>query len=301
MASLADRLPERRGSAKTSTPIPWAALGWVAALLVFCYLPILVPLVRQWSRDDDLGHAFFVLPVAAYITWLRRGELLDMTPVPNYWGLAIIAWGALQLLVGTLGAELFLQRTSLIITLAGCILLTCGGPILKKVWFPLFLLLFMVPLPRILFTQITFPLQLLASRIAEWALSALNIPVLRDGNVLELASQRLNVVEACSGIRSLLSLSFLSLVYGFLFDRKPWMRWVLWVLTVPIAIIANAGRVTITGILSEYQPEFARGFFHNVEGWAIFLVALFMLVLTHRLINLVFSSTDARKRPSAIS
>jgi exosortase len=118
---------------------------------------------------------------------------------------------------------------------------------------------------------------------------------LRDGNILELASQRLNVVEACSGIRSLLSLSFLSLVYAYFFDKKVWMRLVLLVATLPIAIIANAGRVTLTGLVSEYNPELARGIFHYASGWVIFMVALAMLVLLHRLLNLVHRRLYGRK------
>jgi exosortase len=120
--------------------------------------------------------------------------------------------------------------------------------------------------------------------VAEFNLGMVGIPVLRDGNILELASQKLSVVEACSGIRSLLSLSFLSLVYAYFFDSRVWMRWVLLAATIPVAIIANAGRVTITGILSEVNPELARGFFHSLEGWIIFLIALVLLGGLHLLI-----------------
>jgi len=121
--------------------------------------------------------------------------------------------------------------------------------------------------------------------VAETALGWMGIPVLRDGNVLELASQKLSVVEACSGIRSLLSLSFLSLVYAYFFDNRVWMRWVLLAATIPVAIVANAGRVTITGVLSEINPELARGFFHSLEGWIIFVIALVMLGGLHFLIS----------------
>ncbi len=151
--------------------------------------------------------------------------------------------------------------------------------------FPLLLLPFMIPIPAIVYNQITFPLQLFASQVAETILGWIGIPVLRDGNILELASQRLSVAEACSGIRSLLSLSFLSLVYAYFFDHRIWMRWVLLIATVPIAILANAGRVTMTGIMSEINPELARGFFHSLEGWIIFLIALVMLVGLHVVIN----------------
>jgi exosortase len=180
---------------------------------------------------------------------------------------------------------LFLQRTSFLVTIVGLLLVAGGVALVRELLLPLLLLPFMIPIPAVIYNQITFPLQLFASRVAEFALGLIGIPVLRDGNVLELASQKLSVVEACSGIRSLLSLTFLSLVYAYFFDQRVWMRWVLFALTVPIAIVANSGRVTITGILSEINPELARGFFHSLEGWIIFMIALVLLVATHSLIR----------------
>jgi exosortase len=147
----------------------------------------------------------------------------------------------------------------------------------------------MFPLPAIIYARITLPLQLFASQVAETILGWIGIPVLRDGNVLELASQKLSVVEACSGIRSLLSLSFLSLTYAYFFDRKVWMRWVLLAATIPIAIAANAIRVTLTGVLSEIRTDLAQGFFHTLEGWVLFLVALVLLVSFHQLVNRVYA------------
>ena len=140
----------------------------------------------------------------------------------------------------------------------------------------------MVPIPTIVYGKITFPLQLLASQLSHQALLLLDIPALREGNVLVLPEQTLSVVEACSGIRSLLSLSFLALVYGYMFETRGWMRVVLFVATVPIAIIANAGRVTLTGVLSEYHPELAEGFFHAASGWVIFMIALAILAAFHK-------------------
>jgi exosortase len=136
--------------------------------------------------------------------------------------------------------------------------------------------------------------------VAETLLGAIDIPVLRDGNVLTLASQTLSVAEACSGIRSLLSLSFLSLVYAYFFDSKVWMRWALFIGVLPIAILANAGRVTITGILSERDPELARGFFHELEGFIIFAIALVMLFTLHLLINLFYRWKFARKEAPVV-
>ena len=187
-----------------------------------------------------------------------------------------------------LGAELFLQRTAFLLSLLGMLLILGGTGLVRELLFPLLLLPFMIPLPTVIYNQITFPLQLFASAVAEKSLDLLNVPVLRDGNILELASQKLDVAEACSGIRSLLSLSFLSLVYAYFFDRKVWMRWVLLIATIPIAIIANSARVTLTGVFSEINPALAEGFFHEAEGFVIFAVAVVILVVLHQLLNWVY-------------
>jgi exosortase len=295
MATAVDHLPDQPTYRTDRGPVPLIQIGWFLALILLCYAPMLRGLGTQWLNDEDMGHGFFVPVVAGYIIWQRRDDLAKVPVKSNYWGLALIFWGALQLTLGTLGSELFLQRTALMFTIVGAILTIYGTKMVKALGFPLFLLLFMIPIPRIIYTQITFPLQLFASRVAEAALGLLNIPVLRDGNVLELASQKLSVVEACSGIRSLLSLSFLSLVYAYFFDTKAWMKWALLAATIPIAILANAGRVTITGILSEYRTDLAQGFFHSLEGWLIFIVAMVLMIFAHHRINFVYGAIHAKK------
>jgi exosortase len=274
-------------SAEPRVHIPWLGIAWFAGLLVLCYAPVLSRLVQLWNNDEDMGHGFFVLPVAAYIAWQKREELLSSPLRMNWWGLAVIAYAAFQLCIATLGAELFLARTAFVLSIAGCILFLGGTRALRVLSFPVLLLFFMVPIPAIIYNRITLPLQFFASSVAETILTILGTPVLREGNVLQLPSQTLSVVEACSGIRSLLSLSFLALVYAWFFDRRPWIRWVLLFATVPIAIIANAGRVTITGIMSEIDPELAHGFFHTASGWVIFMIALVFLVVFHQFVNLL--------------
>jgi exosortase len=142
----------------------------------------------------------------------------------------------------------------------------------------------MVPIPAVIYNQITFPLQLIASSAAEHTISLLQIPVIREGNVLELSNQKLNVVEACSGIRSLLTLTFLSLVYGYFCERRTWIRVALFLSTIPIAIAANAGRVTITGVIAQFKPEMAEGLFHEAQGWVIFMIAFALLALFHQIL-----------------
>jgi len=271
-------------SVKASSGFAWPTIAWISLLLVAGYAPVLKRLVENWNMDPDMGHAFFVPVIAGYIAWKKQDQIAGVAAETNWWGLAVMIWGAFQYYIGTLGAELFLTRTSLVITIIGAVLLLGGMRYLKVFGFPLFLLFFMVPIPAIIYNQVTFPLQLLASRAAEGAISMLQIPVIREGNVLELASQKLNVVEACSGIRSLLTLTFLSLVYGYFFETRAWLRVVLFFSTIPIAIVANAGRVALTGVVSEFRADLAEGTFHEAQGWVIFMVALCILVAVHQAI-----------------
>ncbi len=270
--------------APSKNKLPWAGIAWFGALLVACYAPVLRALVRQWNNDPDMGHGFFVPLIAGYIIWQRREELAAVQPEPNWWGLVVVAWGGFQLVLATLGAELFTARIAFVVTLIGIVWTLGGNVILKKLAFPLFLLFFMVPIPAVIYSAATFKLQILASQLADGALTVLSIPVLREGNVLELPNQKLSVVDACSGIRSLLSLTFLSLVYGYFFERRTWLRVVLFFSTIPIAIVANASRVTITGIMTQVKAELAEGFFHEAEGWVIFMVSLVILIVWHQIL-----------------
>jgi exosortase len=289
MATFSKTLPDEKSAVAEPNPkVSWSPVVWFAILLAVCYAPVLTFLVKQWAESEDMGHGFFVPIVAGFIVWQRRAALAAIKPVTNYWGLAIVLVGALFMVVGTLGAQIFIARVAFLVSLAGIVLFLGGTRMMKAVAFPLFLLLVMIPIPSMIYARVTLPLQLFASAVAENILGLLGIPVLRDGNVLELASQRLSVVEACSGIRSLLSLSFLSLVYGYFFDRKAWMRWVLLAATIPIAIAANATRVTLTGLISEYRTDLAEGFFHTVEGLVLFGVSLALLVAFHQTVNRIY-------------
>jgi exosortase len=293
--------PGSASAAKIPAPFSWRTIGWVSVLLAVCYAPVLYRLVNQWYTDEDMGHGFFVPVVAGYIAWQKRGKIVGLAPQPNWWGVAIMVWAGIQLYLGTLGADLFSQRTSFVISIVGAVLLLGGKKYLRIFAFPLFLLFFMVPIPGVVYNEITFPLQLLASRVAEGAISLLQIPIIREGNVLELATQKLNVVEACSGIRSLLTLTFLSLVYGYFCERRMWIRAVLFFSTIPIAIIANAGRVTLTGVVAQFKPELAEGIFHEAQGWVIFMVAFAILALLHQILLRVARILEGRRNHGIIA
>ncbi len=280
---------------KVEPVIPWKPILWLSLLLCVAYAPALYYMVSEWFSNEDMGHGLFVIPVAVYIVWNERDKIFTRTFSPSWWGLAILAWGSCQVVLGTLGADFFVARTAFIVGIVGLIWLFGGWPLVKQLRFPLVLLLFMIRIPIFIYSQITLPLQLLASQVATLSLTLLGIPVFREGNVLELASQKLSVVEACSGIRSLLSLGFLALVYAYFFDKRPWMRPALLVAAVPIAIIANSGRITLTGVLSEIDPKLAEGFYHSLEGFVIFIVALAALIATHQIVSRVYGMIYERK------
>ncbi|MFN0102715.1 MAG: exosortase/archaeosortase family protein [Bryobacteraceae bacterium] len=283
------------GSGPASPAMSWVNVGWVLGLLVLAYLPILIKMATQWTNDDDMGHGFFVPAVAGYIAWRRREELLATEAQPNYLGLLVLLWSIAQMSLGILGAELFLQRSAFVGSVWGAVLFLGGWPYVKALALPLLMLPLMVPIPAVIYNQITFPLQLFASAVAENVLMFLGIPVLRDGNVLELANQKLSVVEACSGIRSLLSLTFLSLVYGYFSEERLWVRWSIFLASIPIAVAANAFRVSATGVLSEYNPELAQGFFHTLEGGVSFGFAFALMLLFHVFMKKVIAVRTSRR------
>lgn len=266
--------------------VSWQLVAWFGGLLLLCYGTILYRMAVQWATDENMGHGFFVPVVAGYIAWRRRDALTFDPRQTNAWGLVIVVFAALLSLIATLGVELFTARCSFLIALFGVILYLGGTRWVKILLFPLALLLFMIPIPAIIYAQLTLRLQMLASQLGEILITLMGIPVLRAGNTLQLPSQTLDIAEACSGIRSLLSLMFLSLVFAYFMDKKVWMRWALLVATIPIAIGANGIRVALTGLLSEIDTKLAGGMYHEAEGYIVFVVALVALFLTHRLINL---------------
>jgi exosortase len=263
-----------------------AIAGALAAAIFWIYGGVLSSLVRQWASDDNYSHGFFVVPLALYFAWERRDRLRDAPLLPSFLGLLLLTFSLLILLAGRLGAELFLTRVSLIGVLGGTILFVWGRTHFRVLAFPLAFLILMIPLPAIIYNQIAFPLQLLASRAGETVLGLAGIPVLREGNVLQLPSRSLEVAEACSGIRSLVSLVTLAIVLGYFTERRAGRRVLIALSAIPIAILANAARVAGTGLASELvSPAAAEGFFHTFSGWLMFVVAFVGLLGVQRMIS----------------
>lgn len=280
--------------AQLMLPLPLWQTGVLGTIIVYLYGPTLVRLVTQWWVDPNFSHGFFVPLFSIFVVWKNRARLAGMPRRPSWAGLLILSFAMLLLIVGQMGAELFLARFSLLLVMAGLIVLFLGWNFFRAVLFPWAFLILMIPIPTILYNQITFPLQLLASRVAAAVLAFLGTPVLREGNVITLPSMALEVAEACSGIRSLMSLITLAIIYGFVTEKKTWIRCRLAVASVPIAVIANSIRIIGTGLLVQYwNTNAAEGYFHASWGWLIFVISLLMLYAFHQLIRALWREKGA--------
>jgi exosortase len=255
--------------------------------MAMVYYRVLAKLVIDWYEIPDFSHGFLVPIFAGYLVWNKRKELKETRISPSWSGVGVIVVGLVVLMLGVYGAELFLSRVSLVILLAGLVLCFGGLQLLKELRFVLLVLLLAIPIPAILFNQITIPLQTLASKLASALLPLFGVPVLREGNVIELPAMKLEVAEACSGIRSLMSLFTLSVFYGYFLEKTFLRRAILALASIPIAIAANGLRILGTGLCVQYwDPDKALGFFHEFSGWVMFLVSLSCLFLVHRIMLL---------------
>ena len=269
-------------------------------LIAWLYASILARLALQWvgpHSDPNFQHGIFVPIFALFVLWQDRKKLKAITSAPSWTGLPLVVLSLLVLVLGVRGADIFLPRVSLLILLTGLIILFRGWTFFRAVLFPWAFLILMIPIPALIMNRVTFPLQLLAAKLSTSLLELVGVAVHREGNIIWLASGPLDVAEACSGIRSLLTLVTLAIIYGYLMETRKWVRVVLALSAVPIAVAANSFRVFVTGLLVRYwDPEKAMGFFHTFEGWLVFVVALIMLFALHRLICLIWKSSPAAPR-----
>jgi exosortase len=282
-------------------PLPWnrrLSPGWVlVAATLLLYAPTLSYLFYDWWHNPDYSHGFFIPPIAAFFIWRKRQVLRSLVARPTNLGL-LVALGALALLlVASVGGEPFTQRVSLLLFSAGAILYLKGWRMLKEVSFVLFLLLLAIPLPEVIFNAVALPLQLVASSLAERLLDIFGIPVFREGNLLQIKSQMLNVTEACSGIRSLATLLTGGVIVGYFLPARWWLRPVFVLSSIPIALGVNALRVAGTGVLAEAWGErWATGFLHLFSGWVVFVFASCLLLGERQLLQHWFSERRNRNQ-----
>jgi exosortase len=273
----------------------WLAYAIMAALLVAIYYRIAGKLVYDWYTIPDYSHGFLVPLFAGYLVWDKR-KILSAIPVKQTWhGLPLIVFAIMVLILGVYGVELFTTRMSFIFLMGGLIWTFFGRKMLRELRFPLLVLILAIPIPAIIFNHITFPLQLLASRIASDILPMLHVPVLQEGNVIQLPVMSLEVAEACSGIRSLMSLFALAVFYGYFLERTTSRRVILALASIPIAVAANVVRIVGTGLCVQYwDPDKAVGFFHEFSGWVMFVISLCCLYLVHRVMRLIAPPTGQK-------
>ena len=284
----------------------------IGLFLAFLYASVLAKLGKDWWTDENYSHGLLVPFVIGFIIWLEFEDLQKVVKMPNFWlGGGVILFALLMLLGGTLGAELFTQRVSFLLMLGGIVVYFFGTRILQFLVVPFVLLLLAIPIPQIIFNKIAFPLQIYASQIAVWGIRLFEIPTVRKGNVFEIlpngATQviALEVVEACSGIRSLMTLMTLALIlayftrtkrvsadtgwFDFLKNQDFWRTVILMLSAIPIAVLTNAARVTATGVLTYYYGKQAtEGILHDALGWLVYVAALGLLILFNFCLQFVF-------------
>ena len=258
----------------------------LGALFIVLYFPFIRTMVHDWTVDDNYSHGFLVPFISAYMIWTRRRELRDVVISPSNWGLLFIVLGLSQLTVAKIGSELFLQRTSIIITLFGIVLFLLGKEFTKKIIVPLLYLAFMVPIPAIVWNKIAFPMKLFASYIAANIIDGIGIPILREGNILHLTSTTLEVADACSGLRSLTSLLALSAAFAYISPLRKADKFILFFSAVPIAIVVNIFRLVMTAILAQhFGAHVAEGFLHEMSGILVFVIAFLLLFVVYSILS----------------
>lgn len=250
------------------------------------YATIIPGMVEDWSNDANYSHGFLVPLISGYFLWEKWPELKTARLQPNNTGLIVVAGSLLLLLLGFVGREFFTMRASLVFLLAGIILFWCGREVLRLTALPVGFLLFMVPLPYIVYDAIAFPLKLLVAKYSVLALKVMGITVLREGNIIMFPQTVLEVADACSGLRSMMSLLALAVAMAFMMQKSKLKRLILIVSALPIAILTNMFRVIVTGVLAQYYgAAAAEGFFHEFAGLAVFALAMVLLLAESALLR----------------
>ncbi len=282
---------------KTLTPqkANWLGFGLAACVAAAIYAPILSSMVRVWKLDANYSHGFLIVPLAIHFAWAKKKKLLRAPLSHSGWGIAALLIATLLLSFGRLGIELMSMRMAFVLTLIGLVLLILGKEVFRILVFPLFFLFLMIPLPQSIVNIVAFPLQLFAAQMAVAVMQTAGIPTLLEGNIIHLATTQLFVAEACSGLRSLMALITLGIVFAYFFRKNPWERAVLVASTIPIAILVNAFRVALTGFLTYYvDPKFAEGAIHEWQGLFTFGIAFACLLGEAWLLEKITSQRSAK-------
>lgn len=255
------------------------------ALVLLLYVAPLTSLVSDWEHDEGASYGFLVPPIALYLAYMGRRATFAIPAARDPRGLFLVLFACITFLAGQLGGEFFTTRVSFVLLLAGLVWTFWGWGRLATLKMPFALLVTMIPLPAIIYNRIAVPLQLLASEAAAWTVQAFGGTIYRDGNVLQLPNFTLGVAEACSGLHSLASMVVASLLLAYIEFDRTWVRVLLILLSVPLAIFVNVVRVTGTAFLASWDPDYATGFYHSFSGWLVFVAGFVGLWLIAKLLR----------------
>ncbi len=278
MSATVDDVPAAQAWSRNASW--WIVAALCAALLGVIYYDALALMVGVWVDDENYGHGFFVPFISLFLIWMKRDKIRALEPRGSWWGLSLIVAGLALYVMGELGTLAPLLQLSFWLVVVGLCWATLGGRIVRALSFPLLYLLTMIPLPQFLLQGLSGQLQLLSSALGVGCLQVVGVTAFREGNVIDLGPIQLQVVEACSGLRYLFPLMSLALLCAYLFQGPMWKRAVVFLSSMPIAIVLNGFRIGVIGVLVEYfGAGAADGFLHLFEGWVIFLMSLAILAL----------------------
>jgi len=269
------------------------ALIVICLLVAIIYVDVFRELISEWMNNPDYSHGFFIPFMAIYMIWNKRNETRVIDETPSLWGLPVLFLGIAQFMAGKIGAEHFIQGASMIFVILGITLVLWGRRTALIVLIPIVYLIFMIPLPAIIWNKYAFTLRLFATQLAAICIQSLGVTVLREGNVLYLPSATLEVVDACSGMRSLISLLALSVFIGFLSQLNVWKKWLLFFAAIPIAIVSNIIRLILIAVLGEdFGIKLTEGLNHSLSGIFVFMIGTFFVALVYLVLDRLASERD---------
>lgn len=256
------------------------------ASFILSYYPVWKRLVLSWYSSDQYSHGFFIVPITLYIIWQKK-DVLGKTPItPSWWGLALVIFSLILYLLAHFAEIITVASFSMVLLLAGAIIYLYGFLIFKELLFPLVFLLFMIPIPGQIYSSLTIPLQLFVSNVSVWLASTIGISIYREGNVIHLPDRTMQVVQACSGLRSMVSLLMLSTIFGYFTLRSNFLRAVLFVSGLPAAILVNIIRVLLLVTAFYYlNYDLTTGTIHTLFGMTIFILALIFIAIAQKVLS----------------